>query len=67
MSLNPEFKNQVNVIAIGVQHNVQLYTDRPLTPGDGNKNALLDYTTTGSGVELKDSAVYSPPGSGFNP
>jgi len=67
MPLSSEHKNQINVVAIGVQKNVQLYTDRPLTPGDGNKNAMLDFTNTGSGVELRDGAVYSPPGSGFNP
>jgi hypothetical protein len=66
VAINPEYKNQINTVAIGNQHNVQLYTDRPLTPGDGTKNDLLNYTITGSGIGERD--VYSDPGSGsFNP
>ena len=65
--INPGYINRTNIISIGISHNVNLYTDRPLVPGDGKRGDLLNRTNIGH--QIWDSAeVYTAPGSGsFNP
>jgi hypothetical protein len=65
--INPEYKNRINTIAMGIQHNVQLYTRYPLTPGDGTRGNLINQTMYGA-PDLGEGEVFTPHGSGsFNP
>lgn len=65
--INPEYENRINTIAVGIQHNVQLYTRYPLVPGDGKKGDLINQTMVGI-PDLENGEVFSPHGSGsFNP
>jgi len=74
--LNPNFKNRVNLIAIGQSHNAILCTDgRPIESGvDGGlapdgapARSIVNRTSTGPDLPER-AVVQSPPGSGsFNP
>jgi len=67
MAITTGYTNNVNVVSIGVQHNVTLYTDRPTTPGAGDGHTKTNQTMAGT-PEWSDGELYSAPGSGsFNP
>lgn len=74
-SINPNYKNQINVVSLGESFNAALYTDRIISSGvdgglaPGGAAARTKINRTVITPDLEDrSVLYSIPGSGsFNP